>query len=420
MPTDRVIFTITALLIVSCMTGVVTAASIGTDWKERVPGESVSFSGVMFSADSSKVFTGGSQMYLRSWDGKQHWGGQTGFIAAMSMDGNYVAYGQGNALVLLDKDGVEMWSRNMDGEVKAVAVSGKGTYVISTDNRGNIYTWSNNGDFYGRNQTDLVKQIAISPVDTLIVATTESGLKFFTPALDPVWSDVKNGSIDTNIIFSSDGSTIITSGGRRVSSHTNTGKLNWMNDVTSEAITGMAASSDGSVIVLGSQDGSVTAMDRYGKVHWTYPAGQWTNSIAVSRYANVIVAAGIDKNLYVLDHGGKLLAKKQMASIIHPQSIAVNADGTRIAVADEYALNGFTFTFEDITEYVTLIPRTSPRDTDTRTPVPTTVPTVIVTPAASAPVTPVPIATTPKSPLYPVTALLAIGAGLSLVQGGKH
>jgi len=420
MPTGfRVFLAITALLMISSIAGVVTAASIGTEWNDRVPFEGSSYNGLMFSSDGSKVFAGGSQMYLRSWDGQQHWGGHPGFITTMSTDGNYVVYGQGNSLVVRYKDGVENWTRNMDGEVRAVAVSKDGTYVISADNKGNIYTWTIDGEFYARNTTDLIKQIAISPADTLVVATTETGLKFFTPALNPVWSDVKNGSIDTNIIFSNDGATIITSGGKRVSSHTNTGKLNWMNDITSEAITGIAASYDGSVIVLGSQDGKITALDRYGKVHWTYRAGQWINSIAVSQFANVIVAAGVDQNLYVLDHAGKLLAKKQMNSIIQPQSIAVSPDGTRIAVADAYALNGFTLSHEDSAELVTLIPRTSARNTDTPTTVATTKTTIIVPTVTSMPATPVPVTTTPKSPLNPVIPFLAIGAGLSLVYRGR-
>ena len=233
MSSGRFFLAITVLLIY-CIAGQVTAVSIVTEWKERIPFEGSSYNGLMFSSDGEKIFAGGSQMYLRSWDGKLHWGGHPGFIATMSADGNHVVYGQGNSLVVLYKNGVENWTRNMDGEVKAVAVSNDGTYVISVDSRGNINTWNINGEFYARNTTDIVKQIAISPSETLVVATTESGLKFFTPALNPVWSDTKNGSIDTDILFSEDGSTIITSGGKRVSSHTNTGKLNWMNDITSE------------------------------------------------------------------------------------------------------------------------------------------------------------------------------------------
>ena len=397
------------LLLIFCIDGPATAASISTGWKELVPVEGGTFTGVMISSDSSKVFSGGSQMYVRTWDNGKHWGGRPGSIATMSADGNYVVYGLGNALVMLDKDGADIWSRTMGGQVRAVAISDNGSLVISADDQGNINSWSKNGEFYGRNQTALVKQLAISPPGTLVVATTEAGLLFMTPALNPVWSDTKSGSLDSEIAISNDGSTIITAGGRRVSSHTNTGQLNWMNDVTKEAIISMACSYDCSVIVIGSQDKSVQAMDRYGTIHWTYPVGQWANSVAISQDAKVIVAAGIDRNIYVLDNGGKLLSKTMMNTIIHPRSLAVSADGRRIAVADEYAIYGLTLSTEpDFIERVTLIP-TSVRHTGTPTPLPTTETTVVATP-----VTPVPVTTTPKSPLDPVVAIFAIGAGLSL------
>jgi WD40 repeat protein len=415
----RVFRVLAALLIVSCMAGVVTAASIGTEWKERVQLDGSSYRNVMMTSDGSRVFAGGTQLYVRNWDGEKQWTGRSGYIATMSADGNYVVFGLGNSLMLLNKDGVEDWTRNMDGEVRAVAISGNGSYIVSADDRGNLNTWDVNGNLYGRNKTDTIKQIAVSPLDTLVVATTDSGLKFFTPALDPVWSDTKNGSVDTEIIFSSDGSTIITSGGKRVSSHTNTGKLNWMKDITKNAIIGTACSYDCSVIVVGSQDSNVRAIDRYGVIHWTYPVEQWVNSVAVSRDGNVIVAAGIDKTLHVLDLGGNVQARKTMNSIIHPRSIAISADGRRIAVADEYALNGFTLTPDtDGIGQETVIPLTT-RYTYTPTPVPTTGTTVIETPVTSVPVTAVPVTTTPKSPLNPVIAIFAVCAVLCLVQWGR-
>jgi WD40 repeat protein len=410
MPIKNHIFLATVALILIGIIGSASAASIGTDWKERVPGDNSLFSNVLMSSDGTTVFAGGNQIFLQNWDGEQHWGGHPGFIATMSADGNYVVYGQGNSLGVLYKNGIENWTRNMDGEVRAVAVSRDGTYVISTDSKGNINTWTINGELYARNTTDRVKQIAISPTDTLVVATTETGLKFFTPALSPVWSDTKNGSIDTDILFSYDGSTIITAGGKRVSSHTNTGKLNWMIDVTGNAITGIACSYDGSVIVIGCQDGSVQTMDRYGNIHWSYQAGPWTNAVGMSRDANVIVAAGIDRNLYVLDHAGRLLTKKQMDTIIHPRTIAVSADGSRIAVADEYALYGLTLSKEpDVIDLVTVIP-TSARYTDTPTSIPTSDTTVIVTQITSVPVTTIPAPT--KSPLNPSVTMIATIGGV--------
>ena len=411
----------TVVILIFCLANTAMAAGIGNDWKERYPFEGAPFAGLVFSSDGSTIFAGGNQIYVRSWDGKEHWSGRMGSLATMSTDGNYIVYGLGTGLVMLHKNGTEIWSRSMGGPVRALAISPDGALVVSADDNGNINSWYRNGEFYGRNQTALVKQLAISPKGTLVVATTDTGLQFMTPAFYPVWSDTKNGSIDNDIIFSDDGSTIITAGGTRVSSHTNTGKLNWMNDVTTGAITGIACSYDCSAIVIGSQDSTVQAIDRYGKVHWSYPTGQWPNSVAVSQDANVIAAAGIDQNLYVLDHGGRLLAKKKMDTIIQSRSLAVSPDGRRIVVADEYALNGFTLSPEpENIDRVTVIPTSSPRYTGTPTPLQTSLPAT-GTPVMTTPVTPAPVTTTPQSPLDPLTALLAAGAGLSLVyRGRKH
>ena len=83
--------------------------------------------------------------------------------------------------------------------------------------------------------------------------------------MTPIWSDNKSGSLDSFIAISADSSTIITSGENRVSSHTNRGALNWMKDVTREAIIDMACSDDCTTIVLGSQDGNVWVLDQTGQ-----------------------------------------------------------------------------------------------------------------------------------------------------------
>jgi hypothetical protein len=67
----RVFRVLAALLVVSCMAGVVTAASIGTEWKERVQLDGSSYRNVMMTSDGSRVFAGGTQLYVRNWDGEK-------------------------------------------------------------------------------------------------------------------------------------------------------------------------------------------------------------------------------------------------------------------------------------------------------------------------------------------------------------
>jgi len=338
----RVHLLVSGLLLVSCLVGPVAGISLGIDWEQTPVLADNTFSGVTLTPNGSIVYSGGSQMLVRSWDGNFHWGGQPGFIAAMSDDGKYVVTSTGSTVTLLNASGTQVWSRNMDGQIRAVAVAPNGTFVITADDRGNYNSWAPNGDFYARNKTDVVKQLAIAPSGDLVVATTEAGIRFFTPGLEPVWSDSRPGNLEEYITISADGSTVITAGGPRLSSHTSKGVLNWQADVTNTAVNDVACSEDCSLIVVGSQDNTVQGLDRYGKNHWTYQTGQWTNAVGVSRSGSVIAAGANDGTLFILDHSGKLLTQRKLDGRIQVRSVAVSRDGSRIVAADQYNLYGLS------------------------------------------------------------------------------
>ncbi|MGB7787787.1 WD40 repeat domain-containing protein [Methanoregula sp.] len=330
-----------ALLLATFLIGTVAGISLGVDWKQAPPTTSP-FAGVAISSDGNTVYGGGNQMLVRNWDGSSNWGGRSGFVAAMSADGGHVVSTLGNSIVLLDNTGVVDWTRSMGASCTAVAISSNGSFVVSADEQGNMVSWSADGEFWGRNITSPAKRIAIAPTGDLVVATTDSGLQFYTPALDPVWTDSRSGSLDDFIVISSDGSTIITAGGTRLSSHTNTGVLNWQVNVAKDAITDIAANDDCSIILVASKDNSVRAVDRYGTVHWTFDTGQWANAVSASRDGSVIGVGSNDGTIFVLDHGGDLLTKRSSGTAIQPRSLAVSRDGSRIAAADQYNLYGYT------------------------------------------------------------------------------
>ena len=406
----RIYLVITAFLLTISIIGVATAADLAHAWKETPIAEG-SFFDVKFSADGSTVYAGGNQMFIRSWDGTNRWGGRAGTVATMSSDGNYVVSAAGDLVQVLDRNGTVYWIRGMGAPIRAVAISTNGSLVIAADDQGDIHSWTGNGESWGLNRSDLVKQIAISPSRSFIVVTTVVGLKYLTPDMTPIWSDNKSGSLDSFIAISADSSTVITSGENRVTSHTSSGALNWMKDVTREAIIDMACSEDCTTIVLGSQDGNVWVLDQQGKVLWTYPAGSWINGVGVSRDGSIIAAGALDGNLYILNHYGNLLAETKTESIIQQRSVAVSGNGKRVVVADQLALYGYDLLGEPgVTSKGAFIPAplfpvTSP------TPVTTTLPITI----PSTKVTILPGTTgTPKSSLTPSLAMVAV-AGLLLI-----
>jgi WD40 repeat protein len=413
----RITSAVLGMLILACLTGTAAAASLGTEWKER-PYTDSPFSGVRFSANSSLVYAGGDQLLLRTWDGQKKWGGRSGTVAAMSDDGGNVVTGIGPSIVYMDNTMVDLWTRNMDAPVKAVAISKNGTFVITADAAGNYNSWARNGDFYGRAKDDVVKQIALSPTENVVVATTEAGLRIYSPILVPIWSDNKSGSLDNYILISRDGQTILTFGGNRLASHTPTGTVNWVVNPTTNAIIDMACNRDCSAIILGSQDGTVLALDRYGKTRWTYPAGQWVNAVSITPDATVIAAGGLDGTVYLLDRSGKVMTRKKMDSGIRPRSLAISQEGTRIAVADEINLYGLTVLGDaspGVMETFIQPPINPVRTASTRvveTPVPTTSAPVETVVAEETVVPPTPAGKSPAG-ILPVMGALAL-AGLIL------
>ena len=412
----RIHLIIAGFLLMMSMSGIVTAAGLAHTWTERTPTDTP-FSGVMFSMDSSTVYAGGSQVFVRSWDGDKQWWGWSGTIATMSADGNYVISAIGTRIHLIDKNGSELWVVGTNTQVRAVAISSDGSLIVGADDSGNIFSWGTKDESRGLIKTDLVKQVAISPSGSLVVVTTETGLEYFAPRLnrlDRDWVDNKSGSLETFIGISADSSTVITSGQNRVSSHTSSGKLNWRNDVTQNAITDMACSDDCTTIVLGSQDGNVWVLNQLGQVRWKYPAGSWINGVGVSRDGSIIAAGTLDRNLYILDQEGQLLANTWTDTIIQPRSVAVSGDGKHIVIADQIALYGFELLGEpEVTSRETFTPEPLfPATSSTPVAINTTLPkTLPPTTMKTVPET----TSTPASSLNPYLVIVALSGLLFIV-----
>jgi hypothetical protein len=413
----RIYLVIAGFLLVMSLTGIVTAASLAKTWTERTPADTP-FSGVMFSKDGSTVYAGGSQVFVRSWDGENRWWGWNGKIASMSADGNYVISATDRSIYLINKSGVQLWVVGTNTPVRAVAISNDGSLIVGADDSGNIFSWGTKDESRGTIKTDIVKQAAISPSGSFIVVTTEAGISYFTgitdftPQLTQIWVDNKSGSLESFIEISADSSTVITSGDNRISSHTNRGVLNWREEVTQNAIIDMACSDDCTTIVLGSQDGNVLVLNQLGQVQWKYPTGSWINSVGVSGDGSIIVAGTLDRNLYILNQAGQLLANTKIETVIQPRSVAVSRDGKRIVVADQIALYGFELRgLPEVTSQVTFTPE--PLYTATSS---TLVPTITTLPKTPPPTTTVPVTTsTPKSTLNPCLAIAALSGLLFIV-----
>jgi len=409
----RINLVIAVFLVIISIIGNVTAISLVSSWRER-PEVDSTFSSVMISTDGSIVYAGGNQMFVRSWDGDTRWGGMSGTMASMSTDGNYIVSAISDNVRKVNKTGSEMWNRITGSPFRAVAISGNGSLVVAADNRGYLRSWTTDGKNLGvNNDTDQVKRIEISPSQSLVVVSTEDSLKVFSPVMNLIWENNTFGNLDSFIRFSADSSTLILSGENRVSSITSDGSLNWVKEITKDAIIDMACSDDCSTIVLGSQDGNVWVLNKEGRIRWKYSAGSWVNGVGVSRDGSVIVAGALDGTIYIMDQNGNLLTKSKTDSVIQQRSVAASGDGKRIVVVDQNTMYGYELVgIPEVTYTETIIP--TPQWTaaiTTPIPVKTTLPdTVPSTRKTTLPET----TGTPKSSLPPILTILAF-AGIYVV-----
>ena len=405
-------------ILAGCLAGAAGAASLGTDWKERAPDEGP-YLGVMITPDASLVYAGGENIDVRSWDREIHWGSRPARVAALSDDGKRVVIGEGNKLSVLDNKGIENWSRDMDGYVKAVAISPNGSFIISADDKGNYNSWGKDGDMIARLYNQTANTIAYAPSGDLVVVATDGGLRFYNRKLELIWYDNRTESRDTFIAISGDGSSVIVAGYNQVASYTRDGTLNWREEITTDPIIDMHCSFDCSTIIVAGQDKNIVAIDRYGTVRWKYEVGEWVNAVGVSRDASVIAAGGIDRTVYVLDRSGTLITRKKTDAIIQPRSIAVSSDGRRIVVADQMNLYGFSMVGDavapDVPGTYTQAPL-NPVPTTNPTPMPATsqgtTTAISIVPATST--TTVPAPPTTYSPVNPLLLVPALGAAVVL------
>ena len=157
----------------------------------------------------------------------------------------------------------------MGGNIRATAISANGSFVVAADDRGSLMSWGRTGEFFGRTTTDLAKRSLFRREGTLWSSRLKGGCGFILPR-----------SIRSGLTTALTALTNTSRSPRRVHHHHrrghpalvphSSGDLLWQTDVTRNAITDLACSDDCSTIIVGSEDNTVLAIDRYGKIHWTY------------------------------------------------------------------------------------------------------------------------------------------------------
>jgi WD40 repeat protein len=203
-----------------------------------------------------------------------------------------------------------------------------------------VKSWYNSGAGLGSNTTSRIKHLTISPAGDQIVVTTGNILRSFNLSYVPFWTD---DEVSPDLVeISSDGTHLVTASGNWIWFHHGSGTRIWEKHIQGGSILSLAFSRDGSSIVVGQDDNTITVLDSNSNVLWTAKAGNWVTSVGVSDNGSVIVAGSMDKNLYVFDRKGTPLGTFRAAGVFKSYSVGISGDGSRIVAVDGANVYGFS------------------------------------------------------------------------------
>jgi WD40 repeat protein len=400
---------------VSCIFGILLLACITISVAQAVEplwivntSPDLDLTGVAISADGSMIVAGGDRLTAVSRDGKKLWSGWSGELLEISRDGSYIVTSMGPFVRLFDSQGRNLWEHSIGEPVTDISITPDGL-IIAAGGGSVVRSWFNSGAGLGSNISIKVKHLRISPAKDQIVVTTERALRSFNLSYVPFWDDE---DLSSDLIgISADGTHIVTASGNRIWLYHGSGTRLWDRHVQGGNILSLAYSRDGSTIVTGQDDNTITVLDQNGNVLWTAKAGFWVMSVGVSDNGSVIVAGSMDKKLYIFDREGTLLGTFQAAGMIKSRSVGVSGDGSRIVAVDGTKVYGFSLSqFSRPTSSVTSgVTGNLSAVTTNKTLPPVTAPTVVATslPGSEQPVTPIP-ATTQQSGIPWILSLIPV------------
>ncbi len=293
---------------------------------------------IVVSDNGSVIVAGGDKLYIVSGNGTIIWSGYAGSAIDMASDGKYIATIQGSQVRVFNSAGTSLWARDLTGPLKDVSIAPDGS-MVAVGGADVLRSWSINGTDLGRGKTDVIWNLAVAPGQDQVFVATNGGIRSFNATFRQQWKD---DVISPNLVaMGGPGKGIVTAGINRINHYSNNGNLTWEYSTPWGNILAIAYSRDGSTIILGTDGNTVAALDSDGRVLWNTKTGFWVQSVGVSNDGSIIAAGSMDKNLYVYDHGGRLLGSYMVNDMMETNSLAVSGDGSRVFAKDSSKIYAF-------------------------------------------------------------------------------
>ncbi|WP_298665226.1 WD40 repeat domain-containing protein [uncultured Methanofollis sp.] len=304
-------------------------------WTYSAPAEVADLS---LTPDGSHVLIGGERLCLLSGNGTPLWAQWSAEMTASSADGRLIAGASGLQLTLYTRDASILWRVDMPSDCVALALSPEGKRLVVADLVGTVYFYDTDGTRRAKAETrgdpddeeaevqSQVHAIAISGKGTYIAVASSRGLFYYTGTGRKVWA--REGALEggTAVAVSGTGDEVAVASDAGVRLLNRTGSLLWTH-MSHRPVTTLALSEDGSRVLAGAQDNTLICIDREGKTLWTFTADGWIRDVAVSKDGSRILAGSMDRQAYLFDGDGHLLEAYTLGGWVN--HVALTPDGTQ-------------------------------------------------------------------------------------------
>ena len=331
-------------------------------------------SSIAISNDGKIIASGStnSKVYCFSNDGNLLWEYQTGDSVkkvVISDDGSYIAAGSIDKKVyLFSRDGKLLWSYKLGGKAQGLGISSDGQYIAAGGTEDlTVYSFSRDGNLLGSSKTwGWTSNVVISK-DGSYIATIPYNVYFLSNKGKVLWqtnlNNPKNSQAGLHCLgISADGSILVVGGNDLpISAYSNDGALLWSYSANKISVRSLAVSSNGQYITFtGSAtvggEPNVYCLSRDGSLLWSKSlsvGGSYGDSIGISSDGSYIVVGSNDMSVYVFSNYGDLLSKTGSTADHFRGSVtdvAISGDGLIIAAG----YNGGTIDYfkNDISGYI--------------------------------------------------------------------
>ncbi|MDH7593392.1 MAG: hypothetical protein QHG99_03425 [Methanomicrobiales archaeon] len=283
------------------------------------------------AAEWIQLFDSGGNVLWRQWVARR---------VLISGDGRYVAAGSYGSVRLVDVRGKNLWEREIDGEISALATTSDMSRLAAGTLTGSVYIFSNSGELLGKNTTNTVggtapvRDIAISDDGACTAAITSRAVFLLNRTSYPLWERLNETLFDGKYVSISRSCDLVAAAGKYELYRLHSGgETLWRYSANGE-ITALATIYNHSLVALGTRDGRVILLDGSGSVRGIYATGRMISRLSISRNGDRILASSLNGGVYLLDSDAVLLDSAELGRMVRAVALIPSGEKGVAATVD--------------------------------------------------------------------------------------